>query len=929
MSFDLENAVLHGWARDVDTNDWHIDAHDVEVVLSDRSGGTTFTIRDVDNVGVAEIDSDGYLSILGNAEVHGGHVLIEGETLTNTEFITLQDLSDEVSIYLFDLNPDGGISGEQGSFGTNYNDGYMYVNVDGAFKWERLAMVSQIPALSPSATTTLQQAYDNDADGGDATITTDATDGAVVIAGTEKFQVTATGGIDLDTGFDMDATSNNFDVSITSGSFSFDVDQASNLTVDSANLTLETTTSGNVQVNVPDGGGDFIVDDAGGSRYIRAITSNGELQLGDPTTPVFVTIMNDMEVLGDMVVQGTTTSINTQQLWVEDRLVRLNTGSPSNFNDNVGIEAEVGSDGYVEFHWDDSQSRWEISIDRSVVPESQTFRPLPYLASNAATLDLSATGNDGWPTDGPNPTAGASVVNTNLTNFPYTFGPSMTDDSVQAALEAIDGYFISITEQIGDAELVTLQQAYKNDPDAGGATITTDPTDGPLVIAGTQSFWVTTAGGINLDTGFDMDTNGDSFDVHVTGATVSIDGYNQPGNFSIDSADLVVETTTSGDLWLNSADDIHATATNTLDLNATTIDADATDVNIDATNAISLDAAAASNFSVADAGLTLETTGGTGGAVTINAAGAAAGDVDINAANDVLIDATGMVSIEGAEASDFTTSSGAITIDGAGGIVLEGNTNNVTPGTSCTDSLGDSTHGWTDIYLCNGSTPVALSASGGSSAPNTTSGASVVGINASNFDTFGPDMTDNTVQAALEAIDGYIQDLSIDDLVDTTYTKTLGLDINGAVLNGVVKVSTDAGTPALDFKKNQTSRASWSMPVPSDWDGVSDIDIEVIWSPATAGVGNVEWRLEYKSLALTELASSATTNVDYTQAAGGTADALQSTTTNLVIPAGNVAASDAMIIVNIVRRGSAGSDTYGDYAQVHLIKYSYSAQNIV
>ena len=30
---------------------------------------------------------------------------------------------------------------------SRYNDGYMYVNTDGATKWERLAMTSQIPNI--------------------------------------------------------------------------------------------------------------------------------------------------------------------------------------------------------------------------------------------------------------------------------------------------------------------------------------------------------------------------------------------------------------------------------------------------------------------------------------------------------------------------------------------------------------------------------------------------------------------------------------------------------------------------------------------------------------------------------------------------------------------------------------------------------------
>jgi len=80
---------------------------------------------------------------------------------------------------------------------------------------------------------------------------------------------------------------------------------------------------------------------------------------------------------------------------------------------------------------------------------------------------------------------------------------------------------------------------------------------------------------------------------------------------------------------------------------------------------------------------------------------------------------------------------------------------------------------------------------------------------------------------------------------------------------------------------------------------------------------------------LTELASAAATNVDYTQTAGGTADAIQSTTTNLTIPAAAISLTDEIIVINLVRRGAAAGDTFGSYSQVHLVKYAYTAQNIV
>jgi len=1237
MAFNYENAVQQGFSRDIDNNDWNVEARNLEIILEDAQGATEFRILDSYEILSLQAHSDGYLGIRGEAHVHGGRVLIHNHSHHDTIMIEMLDEGDEsVGIYTLHGDPNGSVAGYLGSIGMDHQDGYLYINNDGGTQWTRLVGAGEtvlqnlqqtykadsdgadatittdatdgwvviagtegfrvtatqgfdlntqfdmdgagpfdvditgaasidadsasnftvaganltlstttsgtvtvdgasgvildgngsdvIPASSCTDTLgdsthgwldvwickngtpraiqgpgsagtpntqsgasivgtdadnfatfgflmtedsvqsaleavdgyfedyiwpefdniTLQRAYDNDPDGGNATIVTNSTDGAVIIAGDQKLQVTATGGFDLDTGFDMDGAGP-FDVDIT-GAVSIDSDAASNFTVDGANLTLSTTTSGDVNVLVPNGTGDFLVSD-GTNEYIETFTNINELRLGDDAygQEVLVRVRDDLVVEGDLYVNGDETILNTEQLYVEDRLIRLNIGAPAGFSGTTGIEMELGSDGYAEFHWDDTQSRWEISIDRSTTPEAQTFRPLPYLSATAATLDLSSIGTSSI----HNSTSGAAVINTNDLNF-STFGPYMVNDSVQAALEAIDAYFGTVASEFDN---ITLQRAYDNDVDGGNAIITTNSTDGAVVIAGTEKLQVTATGGFDLDTGFDMDGSG-PFDVDITGA-VSIDA-DSASNFTVDGAALTLSTTTSGTVtvdgasgvildgngndvipatsctddlgdathgWLNiylckngtprplggagsagtpnitsgaslvgtdsdnfgvfgflmtedsvqaaleaidgyidgyisaefdnitlqraynndpdggnaiittnatdgavviaGTEKLQVTATGGFDLD-TGFDMDgAGPFDVDITGAVSIDSDAASNFTVDGGTLTLSTT--TSGNMIISSADAL--DVD---ADSVTIDTTagGSISLDADASSNLSTTTGTMTIDGAGGVILDGNGNDVIPATSCTDTLGDSTHGWSNLYICKNGTPRPITGAGTAGTPNTQSGASIVGTDADNFNTFGSLMTEDSVQSALEAIDGYLQSLTLEDL-DTTFTQVVGLELGGAIQNGNTKVSSDGGTPAIDFVSGKTGRASWTIPVPADWDGISDIVVEVVWSPEDATAGDVAWRLEYKSLALTELSSSAVTTDDYTQAAAGTADELQSTTTNLSISAGAISLTDDIIVINIVRRGTAGADTYTARAQVHLVKYTYTAQNIV
>jgi phage baseplate assembly protein gpV len=95
---------------------------------------------------------------------------------------------------------------------------------------------------------------------------------------------------------------------------------------------------------------------AGGSE--GSITwSNLTVQGGSITTA-------DLEVTGNLTVSGTTTTLNTQTLNVEDNIIVLN----SNFSgaDNIvdaGIEVERGDETNVTFLWDESEGEWTLGAE--------------------------------------------------------------------------------------------------------------------------------------------------------------------------------------------------------------------------------------------------------------------------------------------------------------------------------------------------------------------------------------------------------------------------------------------------------------------------------------------------------------------------------------------------------------------------------------
>lgn len=131
-------------------------------------------------------------------------------------------------------------------------------------------------SLSSSTSGTLQSAYDNDADGGDAIITTNATDGAVKIAGTEKLWVTAVSGLDVDTLADFDVTT--FDVQMTGTNGWFLRGTATSLLqVTAGDLQVRTLTSGLVDVDGVDG---VRIDSSAGSIGIGTDANAFAIDIG-------------------------------------------------------------------------------------------------------------------------------------------------------------------------------------------------------------------------------------------------------------------------------------------------------------------------------------------------------------------------------------------------------------------------------------------------------------------------------------------------------------------------------------------------------------------------------------------------------------------------------------------------------------------------
>lgn len=195
--------------------------------------------------------------------------------------------------------------------------------------------------------------------------------------------------------------------------------------------------------------------------------------------------LDDLTVSGNLTVQGTTTTINTQTLNVEDNIITLN----SNFSgaDNIvdaGIEVERGDETNVSFLWDESEGEWTLGVE--------TLRAGDFIGTVHGNVvgSISPNGSPNTLTgnviNGGNITAtgnlivtGATIVGANLSvsefavsAFDATGDAWSDDDSTFATTAAIADRIDAQITSSADIVHITGTETITGDKTISGATLT-------------------------------------------------------------------------------------------------------------------------------------------------------------------------------------------------------------------------------------------------------------------------------------------------------------------------------------------------------------------------------------------------------------------------------------------------------------------------
>ena len=180
-------------------------------------------------------------------------------------------------------------------------------------------------------------------------------------------------------------------------------------------------------------------DNSGSSaRFLTSVGSASGAQTGFSHSNLTYTPSTETLTVTNLIVSGTSTTVNTEEINLADNIIRLNSNySGSSPTEDGGIEIERGSVDNASFYWDESTDRWSHRIGTGTEykvhteendVELGTHTSGNYVASisegtnisisnsagEGSTHQISVTGLDnygGWnlKLDGSNTTGGAVV----------------------------------------------------------------------------------------------------------------------------------------------------------------------------------------------------------------------------------------------------------------------------------------------------------------------------------------------------------------------------------------------------------------------------------------------------------------------------------------------------------------------------------------
>jgi hypothetical protein len=257
------------------------------------------------------------------------------------------------------------------------------------------------------------------------------------------------------------------------------------------------------------------------------VDSNNNITLGDPATADRLitgnkfSFSNDLIVYGNLTVNGTATTVNSETVTIADNFIELNSnftaGTPTQ---NAGIEVRRGDDPNVVLRWNEVNDWWEVTNPEGT---GSTYSAI-LTTSSVESTDAALVVTQGVGSDADK--IYLSINEANLSNIPNS---ALTNSSITVVAGT----------GLGGGGTVSL---------GGSITLSASPVNDFYVTGGSASYGVSNVGTLTLNRQ-NGSVNISIEDTFVTGGTLSgsniILGRNDGQTVTVDLSGLDVNDTYS------------------------------------------------------------------------------------------------------------------------------------------------------------------------------------------------------------------------------------------------------------------------------------------------------------------------------------------------------------------------------------------------
>lgn len=333
------------------------------------------------------------------------------------------------------------------------------------------------------------------------------------------------------------------------------------------NLSLDFTDSGGVTVFYIDAvmleegsgaAGDYFSDYESTLQFHIGNNNNDKIlftSTGGGTESDLMRInQSTVEIMGDLVVSGNTTQVDSTVVNIEDNEITLNsnvTGAPAL---NASFVVERGTEANTSVRWNESTDKWELTNDGTTFGTIMTSDS----GADTLTLDVAYDGGSAVTVDDTNVVWNLSTGNfqvvdgTDGSKFVVTSGTGADSVKVDTSggLDVDTDAGVAIDDNAGGS--FSLSAGFTLSGDAA-SSVSVDSSDFTLETTTSGNVIVSSAANVDMDA-TDLDFDSDTFNLDTTGA-FSVDGA-AASNVTVDGASLTLSTTTSGNVVLNSSADV-------------------------------------------------------------------------------------------------------------------------------------------------------------------------------------------------------------------------------------------------------------------------------------------------------------------------------------------------------------------------------------